>query len=95
MITRRALITNLSLFVAAPAIVRASYIMPVKAWAPRSPFGLRPFTPIVIRIPGDYLTIAEAIAHANPGDSIVISDFPHDRIAYESADAFLSRTVGL
>ncbi len=34
-ISRRRLITGLVSFVAAPAIVRASSLMPVKAWVPR------------------------------------------------------------
>lgn len=33
MITRRGLITGLATFLAAPAIVRAGSLMPVKAWA--------------------------------------------------------------
>jgi hypothetical protein len=35
-LSRRSLITGLVSFVAAPAIVRVSSIMPVKAWAPYS-----------------------------------------------------------
>ena len=35
-LSRRSLITGLASFIAAPAIVRASSIMPVKAWAPYS-----------------------------------------------------------
>ena len=40
LLTRRGLITGLASFLAAPAIVRASSLMPVKAWEPlygRSP----------------------------------------------------------
>ena len=35
--TRRSLITGLATFLAAPAIVRATSIMSVKAWVPQSP----------------------------------------------------------
>lgn len=37
MITRRSLITGIATFLAAPAIVRASRLMPVKAWAAEAP----------------------------------------------------------
>ncbi len=86
--TRRSLITGLASLLCAPAIVRASSIMPVKAWAAASdPYWINStHTYRLVKAFGEfkeivayntlnncYPTIAVALQAANPGDIIVLS----------------------